>query len=203
MIVLTEVVGIPWEQALEVDEVAPFVCAPNALDFDAASDFNFFIFAINDFIYLYVHLFAYLLHQIVELFSGMYSLTFVNCTIFGKSWQVGIVQYAWYYTLADYAMAAVAYNSRCQVAQAFNFEVLERSQALKIVACLAPTWVVLESGKVYEVVHLVEREAEEDVVVYEHLGILVLIWIQWTNASFNNSNSTISCCCKKIIVDLL
>lgn len=85
MIVLTLVVGIPWEQALEVNEVAPFVCAPNALDFDAASDFNFFIFAIDDFIYLYVHLFAYLLHQIVELFSGMYSPAFVNCTIFGKS----------------------------------------------------------------------------------------------------------------------
>jgi len=203
MIVLTLVVGVPWEQALEVDEVAPFVCAPNALDFNTAGDFNFFIFAINDFIYLYVHLFAYLLHQIVELFSGMYSPAFVDGTIFGKSWQISIVQYAWYYTLADYAMATIVYNSRCQVAQTFHFEVLERSQAAEIVICLGPTWVVLESGKVLEVVHLIKCEAEEDVVIYKHLRILVLIWIQWTNASFNNGNSTISCCCKKIIVDLL
>ena len=100
-------------------------------------------------------------------------------------------------------MATIVYNSRCQVAQAFNFEVLECSQATEIVVCLAPTWVVLESGEVPEVVHLVKCEAEEDVIVHEHLRILVLIWIQWTQASFNNSNGTLSCCCKKIIVNLL
>ena len=203
MIVFTLVVGVSWEQALEVHEVASFVCASNAFDLDAASNFDFFIFAIDDFIYLNVHLFAYFLHQIMKLLSSMYSLTFVNCTIFGKSRKISVVQYAWYYTLADYTMASVVYNGGRQVAQAFNFEVLEGSQATQIVVCLAPAWVVLEAGKVPEVVHLVKSEAEEDVVVYEHLGILVLIRIQCGQTSFDNGNSTLSCSCKKIIVDLL
>ena len=68
---------------------------------------------------------------------------------------------------------------------------------------LSPTWVVVRSREILEVLNDIKSVTEEDIVVDEHLAFCWLIGVKRSEISLNNCNSSLCGGFKEVIVDLL
>jgi hypothetical protein len=84
MVLLPEVVGIPWGHSLQIHNIASLIGTSDALDLNTACDFDFLTGSIDDLVDLKVHFFGDLLHHGVELFVGLDGFLLVNGTILSE-----------------------------------------------------------------------------------------------------------------------
>ena len=144
MLFLICIVQVTRGQALEVDEVAPFVGAADPLDFDGAGDLDLLAGAVDDPAGLEGELLpADLLHQVVELLAGIYGLVLVDAAILRERCQVIIIQDARDDALGDDPVAPVVdYGGREDV-EALTVQDLERPQPEQVVIRLREGRVIL------------------------------------------------------------
>lgn len=105
--------------------------------------------------------------------------------------------------LSDNSLASVVHNGGCQKVKSWHLKVLQSSQPSHIMIGLGPAWIVLLSGKVFEAVHHVDGETEEDVIVDEDLLSFVLIWVEGGQVAFDDCDCSFSSCLEEVLVNLL
>ena len=134
MLFLIWVVQVTRGQALQVDEVAPFVGAADPLDFDGAGDLDLLAGAVDDPASLEGELLpADLLHQVVELLAGIYGLVLVDAAILRERCQVIIIQDARDDALGDDTVAPIVDNGGREDVEALAVQDLERPQPEQVV----------------------------------------------------------------------
>ena len=120
MVLVSEVVGISWSHSLQVDDVTSLVGTFDTLNFNASCNLDLLSGSIDKFVYLDVHLFADLLHHLMELLVRLNSLLLINCAVLSQACQVRVIQDTWNDTLGDDTVAAVVDNSCRKVVQALD-----------------------------------------------------------------------------------
>jgi len=81
MVLISEIVSIPWSHSLEINNIAPLVSASDSFDLDTSCNLNFLLCSIDNFVHLDVHFLSNLLHHLMELLIGLNCLLLIDSAV--------------------------------------------------------------------------------------------------------------------------
>lgn len=131
------------------------------------------------------------------------ALLLVDGTIFSQAAQLRVVQDSWDDRLSYDSVSTIVDDCGGKEVQFVDLKELERAETRHVMVGLSPTWVVVGSCEILEVLHDVKSVTEEDIVVDKHLAFCRFIGVKSSEIALNNSNGSLSSSLKEVVVNLL
>lgn len=139
----------------------------------------------------------------MEFFIALDSLLLVDGSIFSQTAELRVIQDSWDDRLCYDSVPTIIDDRGGQEVQFIDFKELQRAQTRHVMVGLRPTWVVVCSCEILEVLNDIKSVTEEDVVVDKHLALGRLIGIERSEIPFDDCDCSLCSSLKEVIVNLL
>jgi len=138
----------------------------------------------------------------MELFSLKNGFSFINWSIFSKSWLVKVAYDTRNDCLGNNSMTPIIYQTSWKDVQVLKIKLLKSFQTKEILIWSNEGWVLIFSTKVFEVWMLINCKTKEYLIVNIDLLFMIVMRIQRLNSFIHNLNSSFFCCFHKVKIDL-